>query len=294
MASPVAIVTGASSAIGLATSKYLLEHKWNVVMADIQPPKEKFDNSLFISCDVTSWDSQAAMFKQAYEWKGRLDFIHLNAGIDDRDDIFDSISSHPAKPPREPNLKTFHVNLFGPYYGLKLAAHYLSLDSTAAGKSKPGGKVVITASAAGIYPIPSVPQYGSTKHGIIGLVRSAAPKAGLVNIRVNALCPALIKTKIAPQEVFDSFQEASFTPMSTIMRCISELAVLEQVGDEDWVEQGPNGAAVEGNQQELIWHSPPERPAISTYASDEGLKVWSRVYKERNTKFAESDWKKGE
>ena len=80
--------------------------------------------------------------------------------------------------------------MIGPYYGCKLAAHYMSLDSSAASKSKPGGKVVITASAAGIYPAPFVPQYGMAKTGLVGLVRALAPNSRAVNITVNAVCPA--------------------------------------------------------------------------------------------------------
>lgn len=169
---------------------------------------------------------------------GRLDFCALNAGIDDRDDIFKSIRyrqsfkvhmsasiTHPflvlvetqtthqryafsifRRPfdfmpvshadaqmltqMQKPNMQTIDVDLIAPYYGCKLAAHYLSLDSTAAGKPKPGGKIVVTASAAGIYPAPFVPQYGMAKTGLVGLVRAFAPNARQVNITVNAVCPA--------------------------------------------------------------------------------------------------------
>ena len=110
MSPPTAIVTGACSGIGLALTKYLLERKWNVMMADVNSPKEDLDNTRFIKCDVSSWDSQAAMFQQAYEWQGRLDFAALNAGIDDRDDIFNSISSDSTKPPRKPNMLTLDVS----------------------------------------------------------------------------------------------------------------------------------------------------------------------------------------
>lgn len=153
MVPPIAFITGASSGIGLALTKHLLERKWNVVMVDVNPPKEVLINTLFLSCDVASWDQQASTFQKAYEWQGRLDFVALNAGVEDRDDIFNSISGDPAKPPKEPNVLPIGVCFIGVYYGLKLAAHYLSLDSEAAGKSKPGGKIVITASASGIYNV---------------------------------------------------------------------------------------------------------------------------------------------
>ena len=122
-------------------------------MVDINPPKESLDKTHFVKCDVTSWDQQASAFQRAYDWQQRLDFVALNAGIDDRDDIFNSISADPSKPPREPNMLTIDVCFTAIYYGVKLGAHYLSLNSKAAGKPRPGGKIVVTASAAGIYPV---------------------------------------------------------------------------------------------------------------------------------------------
>jgi NAD(P)-dependent dehydrogenase (short-subunit alcohol dehydrogenase family) len=55
--------------------------------------------------DVSSWEQNAALFQQAYDWTGRLDFCALNAGIDDRDDIFKSLSKDPNRPPKKPNMK---------------------------------------------------------------------------------------------------------------------------------------------------------------------------------------------
>jgi 15-hydroxyprostaglandin dehydrogenase (NAD) len=285
MAPPTAIITGACSGIGLALTKYLAERQWNVVMADINPPKEELQGTKFIKCDVSSWDEQATLFQQAYEWQGRLDFCALNAGIDDRDDIFNSITGDPSKPPRKPNMKTIDIDLLAPYYGIKLAAHYMSLDSKIAGKPKPGGKIVVTSSAAGIYPFPQCPQYALAKHGLIGLVRSLAVVSQKVNIRINALCPALVKTGIAPPGLLDSFTEEQFTPMSTIMRVFSELADIDSVGKDDWVEQGKNGETVEGNMDKLIYHRPPPRPEISSYSNEEGMKAWNQAYIDRNRNF---------
>lgn len=286
MAPPVAIVTGGCSGIGLALTAYLLERKWNVVMADINEPKQDLPGTLFVKCDVSSWDQQAELFQQAYDWQGRLDFCALNAGIDDRDDIFASISNDSTKPPKKPNMKTIEIDLLGPYYGIKLAAHYMSLDSTTAGKPKPGGKIVVTSSAAGIYPMEQCPQYATAKHGLVGLVRSLAPRSEKVNIRINAVCPALVKTGLAPPGLLDSFTEEQFTPMSTMMMCFSELASLEDAFEEDWVTRGKNGETVEGNLAKLVYHRAPDRPSTSSYIDEEGLKAWDRAYTERNKKFA--------
>lgn len=113
--SPVAIVTGGSSGIGLALVKHLVSLGWKVVIADLLQPVDTILETLFIRTDISSWDQQADMFKQAYAWGKRLDFVALNAGVDDRDDIFSSLSYDAGKPPREPNTKTFSVNVNGTY-----------------------------------------------------------------------------------------------------------------------------------------------------------------------------------
>lgn len=166
MAPPVAIVTGASSGIGLALTQHLLAQDWNVLMADVNPPEESLPGTKFVQTDISSWDQQASMFAAAYAWHSRLDFCALNAAIDDRDDIFHSVDT--SKPPKKPNMRTVDVNVSGTWYGIKLAAHYMSLDGRAARKANPGGKIVVTASATGIYPNAVVPQYAATKHALIG------------------------------------------------------------------------------------------------------------------------------
>ncbi len=113
MAPPMAIVTGGASGIGLALVQHLASLGWKVVIADINPPKELVPGTLFVHTDISSWDQQAEMFKQAYAWGKRLDFCALNAGVDDRDDIFGTLSNDIDKPPQEPNTKTFDVNLTG-------------------------------------------------------------------------------------------------------------------------------------------------------------------------------------
>jgi 15-hydroxyprostaglandin dehydrogenase (NAD) len=120
MAGPVAIVTGGASGIGLALVQHLVSLRWKVVIADINPPEESIPDTLFVQTDVSSWEQQADMFKQAYAWGKRLDFCALNAGIDDRDDIFSTLSYDIDKPPRQPNTAPFSVNLTGTYVLLRI------------------------------------------------------------------------------------------------------------------------------------------------------------------------------
>lgn len=116
MSFPVAIVTGGSSGIGIGLVQHLRALKWRVVVADLNPPTETLDeNTLFIKTDISSWDQQAEMFRKAYDWGKRLDFVALNAGVIDRDDIFNTLSHDLNKPPRQPSITTFIVNIIGTY-----------------------------------------------------------------------------------------------------------------------------------------------------------------------------------
>ncbi|KAJ9610297.1 hypothetical protein H2200_005074 [Cladophialophora chaetospira] len=292
MAPPVGIVTGGSSGIGWALVQHLVSMGWNVVIADVHPPKESIPNNktLYVRTDVSSWEQQADMFKQAYAWGKRLDFCALNAGIDDRDDIFNSLSYDVDKPPKQPNTRTFSVNLTGTYYGIKLAAHYMTIPSKHGGKAKLGGKIIVTSSGTGLFPTPGIPQYSATKHALVGLVRALGrSKAALeANVRINAVCPAIVATGALPPGLLDVIPPNQITPMSTILRCFDALGDFGDVGHDDWVEQGRMGETVEGNVQDLIWHHPPVRPQGQggSFAREKGALAVAQVYKERNRQFA--------
>lgn len=284
----VAIVTGGSSGIGLALTNHLVAKHWYIFILDIQPPVIPVlpDATTFIKTDVSKWEDLASAFEQSFSKFHRLDFCALNAGIDDRDDIFGSISRDPAKPPRKPNMLTFEVNLLGPYYGLKLAAHYMSLNPEPVAQ---GGKIVITASAASFYSHPLVPQYTATKYGVLGLVRSAAPVAAQVGIRVNCLCPAFVRTGLAPPGLIDSIPESATTPMSTMLRAFDELAEfdkLAKVGRAKWVSEGHSGAAVEGTLDQLHYREEAKPEAASDTNDNTIAEAWAKAYVERNKKFA--------
>lgn len=126
------------------------------------------------------------------------------------------------------------------------------------------------------------------------MVRSMAPVASGVNIRINAICPALVRTNLPQPELLEKFTEEQFTPMSTIMRCFSELGDLDNVEDEDWITKGKSGETVECNLQDLMYHEAPKRPEQTSYHNEEGAKAWREVYVQRNRNFAMQEWMKEE
>ncbi|KAI5211822.1 hypothetical protein AUEXF2481DRAFT_26747 [Aureobasidium subglaciale EXF-2481] len=255
---PVALITGGSSGIGLALTKYLLSRSWHVFIADINPPPPSelsdYPSSThhFHVTDVSSWDAQSEAFATCWSTFGRLDFCALNAGIDDRDDIFNSTSNDLNTPPTKPNMKTFEVNLYGPYYGVKLAAHYMALNKPFSGKGDgKGGRIIITASDAGLWALSAIPQYTATKHAIVGLVRALAPSATEAGVSINAVAPALTPSNLAPAGLLESYPKEALTKMETLMKAFDVLGRFDDVEAEAWGAQEPHGKVMEGRGDDI-------------------------------------------
>jgi 15-hydroxyprostaglandin dehydrogenase (NAD) len=156
MSKPVAIVTGAGSGIGEAVAKHLYGKGYKVVIADLDPKGGERvasalgPDALFHQTDVSSYKSQAQLFKRAYEWGGRLDFCHANAGIDDRQNIFEEFGKEELDEEglvKKLNTKTMEVNLEAVIQGLWLFKYYVRRSKEGGGGK---GKFVATSSAAGL------------------------------------------------------------------------------------------------------------------------------------------------
>ncbi|KAH6662484.1 hypothetical protein B0J14DRAFT_707596 [Halenospora varia] len=212
----VAVVTGAAAGIGLALTKHLIGRGFRVVLADIDEAKgtktqqEIGSDALFVRCDVSDWDSNAAMFKKAYQWGGRIDFFAANAGVEERESVYNlPVSEGELK---KPNISTIEVDLHSVFYGLRLFRYYVRESATGQ-----GGRMVVSSSMAGIYPMYLGPSYSAAKHGIVGLIRSAAPKIHRdEGITLNAIAPGPVDTGINPNMHLVVPPE-HMTPMKTLL-----------------------------------------------------------------------------
>jgi len=178
----VAIVTGAASGIGRATSEQLALAGAAVVAVDLDREAltwtDGADGIAPLVGDVTSADDNAAAVELARQRFGGLDVLVLNAGLASAG----SIESLPI----ETFERVVDVNLRGSVLGLRAAIPALGESDAAA--------VVMTASVSGLAGDPGMWAYNAAKGGVVNLVRAAAIDLAHRGIRVNGVCPGPTRT----------------------------------------------------------------------------------------------------
>jgi NAD(P)-dependent dehydrogenase (short-subunit alcohol dehydrogenase family) len=189
--SDVAVITGAASGIGAATAGRLARGGMTVIGCDVDddPGRAVADTTggTYVHLDVGdpgAWDDLVARLERDDAPVARA---VLNAGI---------LTSLDPRPFLDVTVERYErvraVNLDGIVLGVRALAPLM----VRAG----GGAIVATASLAGLGPYHDDPIYAATKHGIVGLVRSAAPQLATDGVRLHAICPGGVDTGLLPRD----------------------------------------------------------------------------------------------
>jgi NAD(P)-dependent dehydrogenase (short-subunit alcohol dehydrogenase family) len=216
------VVTGAAGGLGREAAILFAAEGASVVITDLESQREGGEETvaiveqaggraIFVAGDVTDDDHHRRLVSECVSTFGGLDFAHNNAGVDLQARIVDTTE--------EQWDRTLDINLKGVFLGMK---HQL-IHMYEQGR----GSIVNSSSVAGLSGVRGLAAYVASKHGIVGLTKAGALEAGEFGVRVNCVCPGVMRTPMVA--ALDPAKAASLGQGQAIKRLMEPSEVAEMV-----------------------------------------------------------------
>lgn len=226
----MAIVTGAGRGIGHAVAVRLSSEGYLVALTSRSEDELRStatdcpSETLVLPADITTTGAVDQLFAAVEDHWGGVDVLVANAGA--------GVSASIAKTSDEQWQQMLDLNLTAPFRCIRRAVP---------GMLEQGhGRIVVIASTAAKQGAPYISAYTASKHGVLGVVRSAAAELAATGITVNAVCPGYVETPMTEQTIAGIAEKTGRTPAEA--RAVIEkkqpngrLVTVEEVADAVWL-----------------------------------------------------------
>ncbi|NIB38585.1 3-hydroxybutyrate dehydrogenase [Pseudomaricurvus alkylphenolicus] len=228
----VALVTGSSSGIGLATAERLAEAGADIVLHGLMSQKEGMDlvshleneyniRCMFSNADLRDPEAIAGLIDQALEGLGSIDILVNNAGIQHTE-----------------GAETFPLQKWNDILAINLSAAFLCMQKCLPGmRERQWGRIINIASVHGLVGSVNKSAYCASKHGLVGLTKVIALENAEFGISANCICPGWVDTPILAAQI-EQFAQANQLSLEeakrkivTTKQPVPEMMAPSQIGD---------------------------------------------------------------